>query len=84
MLIIDEERQRLYAEVCNELIRDEPSSPPGSGELSMTDVYDDLEQDSQNRNITTPSMMGLSFDAEAHTDDVNRSYVYYSATRRYS
>ena len=42
MLIIDVEEMRLDAEVADELIRDEASSSPGSGELSMRDAYDDL------------------------------------------
>jgi hypothetical protein len=67
MLIIDVEEMRLDAEVADELIRDEASSSPGSGELSMRDAYDDLEQDSQSQNISTTTMMGLSFDAEVHT-----------------
>jgi hypothetical protein len=82
MLIIDEEEMRLVAEVADELIRDEASSPLGGGELSMIDAYDDLEQHSQSRNISTPSMMGLSFNAELHTEnDVDSSpvYAYYPA-----
>ena len=78
MLIIDEEEMRLVAEVADELIRDEASSPLGSGELSMIDAYDDLEQHTQSRNIST----GLSFNAELHTEnDVDSSpvYAYYPA-----